>query len=84
MTETKKNRYEKRFTEENIKAVIPEQPNGVMLRKIISDAGCSEMTARKLLDPLIRSGEVIKINIGSDTKPYYLYMKKSIKENKEG
>lgn len=77
MTSINKYRYEKRYTADNIKEVLYKYPNGLMLKKLMSEIGCSEMTARNLLKPLIESGEIVKHNMGlSDTKPYYLYMLK--------
>lgn len=74
---TKINRFEKKYTVEDIKKVLDKTPGGLMLAIIQSEMGCSEMTARALLKPLIESGEVIKLNIGrSEKKPVNLYMLK--------
>jgi hypothetical protein len=71
------NRFEKKFTEEDIKAVLNKTPGGLMLAILQSEVGCSEMTMRGLLKPMIESGEIIKLNIGrSKKKPVNLYMLK--------
>lgn len=72
-----KNRFEKKFTEEDIRTILNKNPGGLMLAIIQSEMGCSEMTVRTLLKPLIDSGEVIKSNIGrSEKKPVNLYILK--------
>jgi predicted ArsR family transcriptional regulator len=65
-------RYQKIFNESDILLALEDSP--LMLRKIAQRVSCSEMTLRKLLKPLIESGEVEVINIGSsDKKPVNLY-----------
>lgn len=74
MTTLKKNRYEKQYTADDIKAILVKNPGGLMLGSIQYMMGCSEMTVRNLLKPLIESGEVVKQNIGqSEKKPVNLY-----------
>ena len=74
MTAVKNSRYEKQYTDNDIRAVLSKNPNGLMLGKIQSEIGCSEMTVRSLLRPMIESGQVIKTNIGqSEKKPVNLY-----------
>jgi hypothetical protein len=63
-----------RYTRSDILKAFTNYPEGLMLGRIQSDVGCSEMTARNLLKPMVDSGEVIRTNISqSETKPYYLY-----------
>jgi hypothetical protein len=70
----KNNRYQKQYTENDIKKALDKYPAGLMLSKLQSELGCSEMTVRNLLKPMIDSEKVIKTNISqSETKPYYLY-----------
>lgn len=65
----------KQFTEEDIEMVLKENPGGLMLRSIELKVGCSEMTVRNLLKPLITAGHVEKRNIGaSEKKPTNLYL----------
>lgn len=72
-----KNRFEKKFTEDDVKKILDKTPSGLMLALIQSEMGCSEMTIRTLLKPMLESGEVIKLNIGhSEKKPVNLYMLK--------
>lgn len=70
----KNNRYEKQYTAEDLKIILSNNPGGLMLAKIQDKMGCSEMTVRNLLKPLIESGEITKKNIGqSAKKPVNLY-----------
>jgi hypothetical protein len=67
----------KQYTAIKLKTVLNKTPGGLMLAIIQSEMGCSEMTVRALLKPLIESGEVIKLNIGrSEKKPVNLYILK--------
>ena len=75
-------RDKKQFTEEDIERVLKENPLGLMLKGIELKAGCSEMTARNLLNPLIEAEKVEKQNIGSSEKRgTFLYL--WVKENDE-
>lgn len=58
----------KQFTEDDIKMVLKENPHGLMLKWIELNVGCSEMTARNLLEPLIKAGQVEKRDIGASKK----------------
>jgi len=69
-----KNSYEKRFKPDDVLTVLKDNPGGLMLSNIQKIMGCSEMTARNLLKPLIESRQVVKLNIGSSEKrPVNLY-----------
>jgi hypothetical protein len=77
MTKPNINRFKKQYTAIKLKTVLNKTPVGLMLAIIQSEMGCSEMTVRALLKPLIESGEVIKLNIGrSEKKPVNLYILK--------
>lgn len=66
--------YLKQFNTDHVKTALAGSP-GMMLAKLQEKIGCSEMTLRKLLTPLIDSGEVVKRNIGSSEKrPVNLYL----------
>ena len=68
--------YKKQFEPSHVLNALEGSP-GMMLIKLQEAVGCSEMTLRRLLNPLIASGEVIKLNIGaSDKKPVNLYKRK--------
>lgn len=56
------------FTVDDIERVLKEQTTGLMLKGIEFRVGCSEMTARNLLKPLIDAGLVEKRNIGASEK----------------
>ena len=58
----------KQFTDKDIERVLKENPRGLMLKGIEYKMGCSEMTVRNLLKPLIESGLVEKRNIGVSKK----------------
>jgi hypothetical protein len=77
MTKPNINRFKKQYTAIKLKTVLNKTHGGLMLAIIQSEMGCSEMTVRALLKPLIESGEVIKLNIGrSEKKPVNLYILK--------
>jgi predicted ArsR family transcriptional regulator len=72
-------RYQKIFNESDILLALEDSP--LMLRRLAQRVGCSEMTLRKLLKPLIESGEVELLNMGSsDKKPVNLY--RNVKRNR--
>lgn len=79
-------RDKKQFTEEDIERVLKENPLGLMLKGIELKVGCSEMTARNLLKPLIEAEKVEKQNIGSSEKRgtfLYLWMCGKVEANEE-
>lgn len=58
----------KQFTAKDVERVLKENPRGLMLKGIEYRMGCSEMTARNLLKPLIELGQVEKRDIGASKK----------------
>ena len=65
--------YLKQFNQDHVKTALADSP-GMMLAKLQEKIGCSEMTLRHLLTPLLESGEVVKRNIGSsEKKPINIY-----------
>ena len=72
----------KQYTKDSIRDVLTKHPEGIMLGKLQSLVGCSEMTLRHLLDTMVESGEVVKTNIGQSTKkPVNLYRLNGDMEN---
>ncbi len=70
--------YQKQFNEDQIRIALADS-NGLMLAKLQEKIGCSEMTLRNLLKPLINSGVVVKQNIGvSEKKPVNIYFIKRL------
>ncbi len=68
--------YLKQFNEDHVRVALAGSP-GMMLAKLQERIGCSEMTLRHLLKPLIEYGEVVKMNIGtSEKKPINIYLLK--------
>ena len=66
--------YLKQFNQDHVKTALAGSP-GMMLAKLQEKIGCSEMTLRHLLKPLIDSGEIVKQNIGSsEKKPINIYL----------
>jgi len=65
--------YLKQYTENDVKKALRES-NGLMLAKLQENIGCSEMTLRNLLKPMIKAGDVTKKNIGvSEKRPVNVY-----------
>ncbi len=68
--------YLKQFNEDHVKSALSGSP-GMMLAKLQEKIGCSEMTLRHLLKPMIKTGVVVKRNIGSsEKKPINIYLLK--------
>ena len=68
--------YLKKFSADHVKDALKGSP-GMMLAKLQEKTGCSEMTLRHLLKPMIDSGEIVKQNIGSsEKKPINVYLLK--------
>ena len=64
----------KQFTEENIlNALQASTAPCMMLRSVSIAIGCKDQTAKKLLDVLVASGRVIRLNLGTEGKPTLVY-----------
>ncbi len=66
--------FKKTYTQEQVIDLLNTHPEGLMLEKIRQSLGCSEMTLRTLINPLVNNREVLKRNISAtDSRPIYLY-----------
>jgi hypothetical protein len=64
--------YKPKYSEEDVMKTV-EQTDLIMLCGIKARLGCSEQTARNLIMKLVKSGRVIKKNIGTEKKPTNIY-----------
>ena len=74
-----KGQFSRRYTEVDIIKVLQAEPHGIMLSGMMKKLGCSEQTARNIIMPMIKSGQVIKRNIGTEKKPVNVYILKEKK-----
>jgi AraC-like DNA-binding protein len=66
--------FKSKYTQQQVIDLLNSHPEGLMLEKIRQSLGCSEMTLRTLINPLVNDREVLKRNISAtDSRPIYLY-----------
>jgi len=76
--------YQKKYNEDHVRAALDGSP-GMMLARLQEKIGCSEMTVRHLLKPLMDSGDVVKQNIGcSEKRPVNVYSLRKVYEHRGG
>ncbi len=74
-----KGQFSRRYTEADMIKVLQAEPYGIMLSGMMEKLGCSEQTARNIIMPMIKSGQVIKRNIGTEKKAVNVYILKEKK-----
>ncbi len=71
-----KGQFSRRYTEADMIKVLQAEPYGIMLSGMMEKLGCSEQTARNIIMPMVKSGQVIKRNIGTEKKAVNVYILK--------
>lgn len=68
--------FEKRYTEDQVIEAIEQHSNVISSRQIADKLGCSKLTVDNLLKDLLASGEVDRVNLGTDNKKFWAYSRK--------
>lgn len=65
--------FKKKYTEDQVIEAIEQHSNVISSRQIADKLGCSKLTVDNLLKDLLASGEVNRVNLGTEDKKFWAY-----------